>query len=58
MPSDIIVGDADWINTIPEQLVPELAANVIGWSRSESGTREEIIAGLPMLAALQKFGHL
>ena len=30
MPSDIIVGDADGINPIPEQLVPELAAKVIG----------------------------
>ena len=58
MPSDIIVGEADGVDTIPEQLVPELAAKVIEWSRSENGAREEIIAGLPMLAALQKFGHL
>jgi hypothetical protein len=54
MPSDIIVGDADGVIAIPEQLLPEITAMVIEWSRSESGAREEIIAGHPLLAALQK----
>jgi 4-hydroxy-4-methyl-2-oxoglutarate aldolase len=58
MPGDIIVGDADGVIAIPEQLLPEITAKVIEWSRSESGAREEIIAGLPLLAALQKYGHL
>jgi 4-hydroxy-4-methyl-2-oxoglutarate aldolase len=58
MPSDIIVGYADGVIAIPEQLLPELSAKVIEWSRSESGAREEIIAELPLLAALQKYGHL
>src|ERR1700733_3269605 len=46
MPGDIIVGDADGVIAIPEQLLPEVTAKVIEWSRSESGAREEIIAGL------------
>ena len=58
MPGDIIGGDADGVIAIPRQLLPEITAKVIEWSRSESGGREEIIAGLPLLAALQKHGHL
>jgi 4-hydroxy-4-methyl-2-oxoglutarate aldolase len=57
-PGDIIVGDADGVIAIPERLLPEVTAKVIEWSRSESGAREEIVAGLPLLAALEKYGHL
>ncbi|HEY4358589.1 MAG TPA: RraA family protein [Acidobacteriaceae bacterium] len=57
-PGDIIVGDADGVIVIPAQLLDDVTAKVIEWSRSESGAREEIIGGLPLLAALKKYGHL
>jgi regulator of RNase E activity RraA len=57
-PGDIVVGDADGLVVIPEPLLDEVTAKVIEWSKSETGAREEIIAGLPLLAALKKYGHL
>jgi 4-hydroxy-4-methyl-2-oxoglutarate aldolase len=57
-PGDIVVGDADGLIAIPQHLLQEVTAKVIEWSKSESGAREEIIAGLPLLAALAKYGHL
>jgi regulator of RNase E activity RraA len=57
-PGDIVVGDVDGLIVIPQQILQEVTASVIEWSRSESGARQEIMAGLPLLAALAKYGHL
>lgn len=57
-PGDIVVGDADGQVVIPQQLLEEVTAKVIEWSRLETGARADIIAGLPLLAALEKYGHL
>ena len=57
-PGDVVVGDADGVIAIPQGLVEELTAKVVAWSRSETGAREEIVAGLPLMAALAKYGHL
>ena len=57
-PGDIVVGDADGQIVIPHVLLDEVTAKVIEWSRTESGARAEIIAGMPLLAALEKYGHL
>ena len=57
-PGDIIVGDADGQIVIPQALVEEVTAKVVEWSRLETGARAEIIAGMPLLAALEKYGHL
>ena len=57
-PGDIVVGDADGVIVIPQQLLGEVHAKVIEWSRSETGARADIIAGLPLLEALKKYGHL
>jgi regulator of RNase E activity RraA len=57
-PGDIVVGDADGLIVIPQHVLQEVTARVIEWSRSESGARQEIMAGLPLLAALAKYGHL
>jgi 4-hydroxy-4-methyl-2-oxoglutarate aldolase len=57
-PGDIVVGDADGLIVIPQPVLQEVTARVIEWSRSESGARQEIMAGLPLLAALAKYGHL
>ncbi len=57
-PGDIVVGDADGQIVVPQQLLDEVTAKVIEWSRTETGARADIIAGLPLLAALEKYGHL
>ncbi|MDQ2840830.1 MAG: RraA family protein [Acidobacteriota bacterium] len=57
-PGDIVVGDSDGQIVIPEALLEEVTAKVIEWSRIESGARAEIIAGMPLLTALEKYGHL
>jgi regulator of RNase E activity RraA len=57
-PGDILVGDADGVIAIPQRLLEEVTTKVITWSQSESKARTEIINGLPLLAALEKYGHL
>jgi 4-hydroxy-4-methyl-2-oxoglutarate aldolase len=57
-PGDIVVGDMDGVIVIPQQLLDEVTAKVIEWSKDETGARAEIIAGMPLLAALDKYGHI
>lgn len=57
-PGDLIVGDADGVIAIPQHLVTEIVPLVKQWSETETSSRAEIIAGLPLLAALEKYGHL
>ena len=57
-PGDLIVVDADGVITIPFPLVPEVAAKAGALSHTESAARQEIAQGLPLLAALAKYGQL
>jgi 4-hydroxy-4-methyl-2-oxoglutarate aldolase len=57
-PGDILVGDADGVIVIPKRILDDVTAKVVEWSKSDSGARAEIINGLPLLAALEKYGHL
>jgi regulator of RNase E activity RraA len=57
-PGDMIVGDSDGIVAIPSALVEEVAAAAGRLSATESGARREIAEGLPLLAALAKYGSL
>lgn len=57
-PGDLIVGDSDGVITIPRSLLPQVLPRVQQWSTSEEGARRDIAAGLPLLAALEKYGHL
>ena len=57
-PGDTVVGDADGVIVIPQDMLDNVTAKVITWSQSESGARDEIQKGLPLLAALAKYGHL
>jgi 4-hydroxy-4-methyl-2-oxoglutarate aldolase len=57
-PGDIVVGDADGVIVIPQALADQIARKVAEWSNSDNEARREIQAGLPLLAALDKFGHL
>ena len=57
-PGDIVVGDSDGQIVIPQGMLEEVTAKVIEWSRIESGSRSDIVAGMPLLEALEKYGHL
>ncbi len=57
-PGDLIVGDADGVIGIPSALVPEVAAAAAELSRTETSARADIAAGMPLLAALAKYGSL
>jgi regulator of RNase E activity RraA len=52
------VGDSDGQIVIPQEMLEEVKAKVIEWSQIESGSRADIIAGMPLLEALEKYGHL
>ncbi len=57
-PGDVVVGDADGLVLVPQQLLGEVTTKVLAWSRSETGARADIIDGMPLLEALKKYGHL
>jgi len=57
-PDDIVVADEDGVIIVPIGLGPEIAAKVQDWAATETGAREEIRHGLPLLVALEKYGHL
>ncbi len=57
-PGEVVVGDGDGQIVIPQPLLEEVTAKVMEWSRVETGARAEIIAGLPLLKAQEKYGHL
>jgi regulator of RNase E activity RraA len=57
-PGDIVVADDDGVIIVPANLLAELAARAAAWDEAEAGAREDISRGLPLLAALEKYGHL
>jgi regulator of RNase E activity RraA len=57
-PGDIVVADDDGVIILPSASLETILTRVIEWSKSESGARIEIRNGLPLLQALEKYGHL
>jgi regulator of RNase E activity RraA len=57
-PGDIIVSDDDGTVVVPQELLDSVFDRVIEWASSDSGARHDIQNGLPLLAALEKYGHL
>ena len=57
-PGDIIVADEDGVIIVPEEHTTGIAKQVAAWAATETDAREEIRNGLPLLAALNKYGHL
>jgi regulator of RNase E activity RraA len=52
------VADDDGVIILPSASLETILTRVIEWSKSESGARIEIRNGLPLLQALEKYGHL
>lgn len=57
-PGDIVVGDDDGVIIIPQAIVDDVARRVAEWSSTETVARQEILRGMRLLEALEKFGHL
>ena len=57
-PGDIVAADSDGVIVIPSSKLPSVSDRVLEWSGTESQSREDIRNGLPLLAALEKYGHL
>ncbi len=57
-PGDIVVADDDGVVVIPADMLETITDRVVEWSKTESKARNDIKNGLPLLAALEKYGHL
>jgi regulator of RNase E activity RraA len=57
-PGDVIVGDADGVLCVPAGQMPAVMAALSGQVEPESAARKAIAQGMPLLEALERFGHL
>jgi len=57
-PGDTVVSDEDGVIIVPANLRANVIDKVLEWSVTETSSRSEIQNGLPLLAALEKYGHL
>ena len=57
-PGDTVVADDDGVIVIPQTIVDDLTRRVADWATTESVARQEILGGMRLLEALEKFGHL
>lgn len=57
-PGDTVVADDDGVVVVPQALLQDLTRRVTDWASTESIAREEILRGMRLLDALEKFGHL
>lgn len=57
-PGDIVVADEDGIVVVPLGSLDQVMERVVAMSRKDSNAREDIRDGLPLLRALEKYGHL
>jgi regulator of RNase E activity RraA len=57
-PGDIIVADEDGVIVVPQAIAEDLTRRVADWSSTESLARQEILRGMRLLEALERFGHL
>jgi 4-hydroxy-4-methyl-2-oxoglutarate aldolase len=58
VPGDIIVADADGVVVVPAADVETVVDRIREWAGVERESRAAIQDGMPLLAALEKFGHL
>ena len=57
-PGDMIAADDDGVIAVPGDMVDEFIERAPAWANKDQQAREEIRAGLPLLAAIKKYGHL
>lgn len=57
-PGDTVVADDDGVIVVPQAMLAQIVARLGTLTREEARARAEIRQGLPLLAALEKYGHL
>lgn len=57
-PGDIVVADNDGVIVIPIGMLSNISLRVAEWSATESQSRGDIQNGMPLLTAIEKYGHL
>jgi regulator of RNase E activity RraA len=57
-PGDIVVADQDGVVIVPAADVASVTDQIAAWSSTEVESRSAIKEGMPLLAALDRFGHL
>ena len=57
-PGDILVADEDGVVVVPRDDLDQVLERVLTLSTKDSLARQDIAAGLPLLQALDKYGHL
>jgi 4-hydroxy-4-methyl-2-oxoglutarate aldolase len=57
-PGDIVVADQDGVVIVPAADVDSVTDQIAAWSSTEEESRSAIKEGMPLLAALDRFGHL
>jgi 4-hydroxy-4-methyl-2-oxoglutarate aldolase len=57
-PGDIVVSDEDGVIIVPAALLTKVINQINEWASVETESRDAIKAGMPLLAALEKYGHL
>jgi regulator of RNase E activity RraA len=57
-PGDIVVADDDGVVVVPKEFLDIVMRKVSDWASTESSAREDIRRGIPLLTALERYGHL
>jgi regulator of RNase E activity RraA len=57
-PGDVVVADDDGAIVVPRDELGEVARRVGIWSATEDDARSDVLKGMPLLTALEKYGHL
>lgn len=57
-PGDVLVGDDDGVIVVRAADVERTAVAARDWAEGESDARDAIAGGMPLIAALDRFGHL
>jgi regulator of RNase E activity RraA len=58
MPGDVVAADRDGVAIVPKAVAAEVLAMALDKSRREDGFRAAVRAGMPLVAAYEKFGVL
>lgn len=57
-PGDLVVADDDGVIVIPAGHQAEVVERVTAWLQKDGAARDDIRRGMPLLEALDKYGHL
>lgn len=57
-PGDIIVADDDGVIVVPQNLAPKVASFAANWESKDQNARRDILNGMKLLDAVEKYGAL